>query len=401
MRIGLRSWGCIVRTRRRLEPAALALALALVFAAGAVSTAQAQTYSVLHSFQCAPDGAYPQAGLVADKAGNLYGTTIDGGTLGDGAVFKLTPGGTETVYSFTNTGGPVFPRPGVVVDAEGNLYGGSDGGPNGDGVIYEVTPTGSETTLYYFTGGNDGNAPLGSLVRDSTGNLYGTTGFGGGWGDGVVFKLNPSGHEMVLHDFYLSETDGANPEDGLTQDAAGNLYGTTMAGGQNNGGIIFKVTLSGTETVLHSFLGFPFDGSRPSGGRLLRDAAGNLYGATFAGGASNQGAVFKLTPSGAETVLFSFAGGKSGFYPYDGLVEDKASNLYGATSEGGSAQCACGVLFKINAADQELVLHTFAGSPTDGSYPNGGLISDSAGNIYGTTSQGGTNGCGTVFKMTP
>ena len=402
MKIGLESRGCSVRISRRALTAALALAVVVV--AGAVATAQAQSYSVLYSFQCGSDGAYPGAGLVQDKAGNLYGTTQSGGASSIGTVFKVNPSGTETVlHSFAG-----YPTDGqsantaLILDGSGNLYGATPaGGAANVGTVFKVAASGTESVLYSFTGAFDGNEPLGSLVRDTAGNLYGTTLGGGGWNAGVVFKLSPGGRETVLHDFNDIVTDGSNPQDGLIQDAAGNLYGTTVYGGVDNAGIIFEVTPTGTESVLHSFLGPPTDGAYPQGGKLVRDSAGNLYGALTVGGAYNHGAVFRLSTTATETVLLNFLGAKEGTFPLDGLTRDPAGNLYG-TAAGGSAQCNnCGIIFKLTTAGHEFILHSFAGGPGDGKFPYGGLIRDSSGNLYGTASQGGTYDCGIVFKMTP
>jgi uncharacterized repeat protein (TIGR03803 family) len=389
--------------------------LALVLAVGA-GVARGQTYSVLYSFQCPPDGGVPQAGLAQDKAGNLYGTTEFGGTgscnigtvPGCGTAFELTVSGSETVlHSFgVNPGDGQYPQASLALDSVGNLYGVTDeGGTYSNGTVFKVTPTGEETVLLNFTGGLEGATPQGGLVWDSSGNLYGTTQAGGGWNVGIVFKLNSSDREMPLHDFNGGTTDGASPSDGLIQDSTGILYSTTSEGGENNAGTVFEMSLGGTETLLHSFLGPPTDGAYPSGGRLLRDTGGNLYGATVGGGLYGNGTVFKLTPSRAETVLLSFPGSKLGATPLDGLAEDKAGNLYGTALSGGSAQCneggGCGVLFKLSPSGKEVVLHNFEGAPTDGQSPNGGLIRDFAGNLYGTTQEGGAHGCGTVFKMTP
>jgi uncharacterized repeat protein (TIGR03803 family) len=404
MKVDRQSHGLAVQMRAAVLTAALALI------AGAVSNAHAQAYSVLYSFQCTPDGAFPEAGLVEDNQGNLYGTTTGGGAFAIGSVFKVAQNGTETLlHSFA--GSPqdgADPRTGsLILDRAGNVYGVTDpGGTFSAGTVFEVSQDGSESVLYSFPGGFYGYGPVGGLAQDSHGNLYGTTEAGGGWDAGVVFKLNLAGREMVLHDFNDIATDGAEPEDGLIRDEIGDFFGTTYYGGVNNAGTVFEISPGGTETLLYSFLGPPADGANPESGKLLRDAAGNLFGATYLGGLFNQGAIFKLTDAGVETILFSFPGGKFGAYPYDGLAEDGLGNLYGTTSYGGaSSQCGatigCGVLFELATTGKELVLHTFANDATDGGYPNGGLIHDSTGALYGTTTAGGAYGCGTVFKMKP
>lgn len=371
------------------------------------------TYSVLHSFTGQPDGGHPFAGLVLDKAGNLYGTTSSGGTSDGGTVFKLDPTGKETVlYNFTGGADGGYPSQGeLILDAAGNLYGTAGmGGSGGFGVVFKLDSAGAETVLYNFTAGPDGGWPHAGVVRDAAGNLYGTAQTGGdltcgfGFGCGVVFKVDANGNETVLHDFE-GGADGVSPFGNLVLDTAGNLYGTTTAGGASNEGVVFKVDPIGTETVLHTFTGPDGGGST---GRLVRDAAGNLYGTTSGGGASKQGTVFKVDPSGKETVLYSFTGGTDGTAPITGLALDTEGDLYGTTDSGGnSPNCffGCGVVFKVDPTGKETVLHNFTG--TDGAQ---GLdvIRDAAGNLYGTTLEGGVSGCdvvfttdcGVVFKLT-
>lgn len=267
--------------------------------------------------------------------------------------------------------------------------------------------------LYSFRGKADGFNPNGSLLRDTAGNLYGTTYSGGTSGIcpvgcGTVFKVDSAGAHTVLHRFAGPPLDGRYPSAGLVRDAAGNFYGTTQLGGASDLGTVFKLDRTGTETVLYSFAGGT-DAGGPCA-TLIRDAAGNLYG-NSGGGAFGFGAVFKLDTTGTETVLYSFTGGTDGAGP-GGLVMDSAGNLYGATGAGGDpnfcAPSGCGTVFKLDSTGTLTVLYSFAGSP-DGAFPfpYASLIRDAAGNLYGTTSQGGgmaigcnsTNGCGTVFKV--
>lgn len=391
---------------------ALATAPALQARSADQSQARAGTYSLLYSFQCDPDGGYPQSALVRDSSGNLYGTTEAGGQYGYGTVFKVTPSGSETVlHSFTGPpsdgGHPQYGS--LTLDGAGNLYGVTpEGGAFSYGAVYEVTATGAQSVLYSFTGGSDGGAPYGGMARDSAGNLYGTTYLGGTYNSGVVFKLTHGGTESVVHSFGSSPTDGVFPTSNLTRDSSGNLYGTTQEGGAFSYGTVFEVSANGIETVLYSFKGPYVDGAGPVGGGLLRDTAGNLYGVTASGGAGGDGTVFKLTPGGTESVLFSFAyEGVGGAYPIDGLARDAAGNLYGTTVNGGSTGCGaggCGVLFGLTTAGKEFV-HNFRLSSSIGAfYPWGGVVGDSSGNLYGTLQQGGAYGvygCGAVFKFTP
>jgi uncharacterized repeat protein (TIGR03803 family) len=374
-----------------------ALALGAMFMTAAIGTpaAQAQTYSVLHSFEGPPtDGSVPVAGLIRDSAGNLYGTTASGGASNAGVVFKVDTTGAETVlYSFTGGADGSGPSAGLIRNSAGNLYGTtSDGGTSGRGVVFKLDTTGTETVLYSFTGEADGGYPSAGLIQDSAGNLYGTTEYGGASNDGVVFKVDTSGTETVLHSFRGG--DGATPFAGLIRDSAGDLYGTTYVGGASGLGVVFKLNKTG-ETVLYSFTGG--DGAYPGAG-LFRDSAGILYGTTLYG-ALDFGEVFMLDTTGAETVLHSFTGGTDGAYPYAVLIQGSAGNLYGTTYLGGTSNNA-GVVFKLDTTGTETVLYSFTGG-TDGGEPLAGVIQDSAGNLYGTTSGGGIDNHGVVFKLQP
>jgi uncharacterized repeat protein (TIGR03803 family) len=305
------------------------------------------------------------------------------------------------LYSFKNPPDGAVPYGRLVRDRAGNLYGTTDqNGAFGYGMVFKVDQRGNETVLHSFTGSPDGADPLAGLVRDKTGNLYGTTAGGGASGYGTVFKVDQRGKETVLYSF-TNSPDGAYPYAGLVRDKAGNLYGTTTGGGSSNVGTVFKVDPTGKETVLHSFT--YLDGAAPYA-PLVRDKAGNLYGTTSYGGSacfppSGCGTVFKLDTSGKETVLYSFTGSPDGAYPYAGLVRDKAGNLYGTTQEGGSS--GYGTVFMVDLTGKETVLYSFTNSP-DGAYPFAGLVRDKAGNLYGTTVYGGDSpclGCGTVFMV--
>jgi uncharacterized repeat protein (TIGR03803 family) len=303
--------------------------------------------TVLYSFTgTAGDGVAPLAGLVQDASSNLYGTTAGGGASGFGTVFQVSKTGKETVlYSFTGTGGDgATPQAGLVRDAKGTLYGATfGGGASGHGTVFMLDKTGKETVLYSFSGGTDGGNPyFGYLIRDGAGNLYGTTQVGGdtsggcgSGGCGVVFKLDKKGKETVLHTFTGTAGDGGWPFAGVARDANGNLYGTTQIGGVSGGGTVFMLDKTGKETVLYSFSGGA-DGGYPLAG-VVRDAKGNLYGTTEEGGASGLGAVFKVGRGGKETVLHSFNSSTDGGLPFGGVVRDAKGTLYGTTMNGGSA----------------------------------------------------------------
>jgi uncharacterized repeat protein (TIGR03803 family) len=393
-----------------------ALVVVLLSALFATASAQAQTFTVLYSFKGGADGAYPQAGVIRDTAGNLYGTTFYGGDptcsspfSGCGIVFKLDATRKETLlYSFTGQADGAHPAAGLIRDTAGNLCGTTGGGGDltcfngfGCGTVFKLDATGKETVLYSFTGSPDGLDPIAGLVRDAEGNLYGTTGGGGGGtcsgsGCGTVFKLDATGKETVLYNFGTGGADGAVPGSLLIRDAAGNLYGTTISGGASSLGTVFKLDSTGKVTVLHSFTGGA-DGETPDAGLIPNGA--DLYGTTANGGASGSGTVFKIDKTGKETVLHSFAGGADGEKPVASLIHDAAGNLYGTTEFGGTS--SRGTVFKLDATGKETVLHSFAGYPTDGSYPFAGLVRDAAGNLYGTTLGGGASGLGTVFKIAP
>jgi uncharacterized repeat protein (TIGR03803 family) len=374
----------------------------LTFAVIGTPAAQAQTYTVLHRFTGA-DGQSPSeyGHLIGDSAGDIYGTTVSGGASGAGVVFKLNKTTGETVlHSFTGGADGGLPQDGLIRDSAGNLYGTtSAGGESDGGVVFKVDTTGTETVLYNFKIGRGGAVPYTSLIQDSEGNLYGTTTRGGASRSGVVFKLNTTGTETPLYSF-TGGADGENPYSDLIPDSEGNLYGTTVGGGVSIWGVVFKLDKTGTETVLHSFTGGA-DGGFPLAG-VIRDSEGDLYGTTQSAGISLAGVVFKLDPTGTETVLYAFTGGADGAYPLGGLIRDSAGNLYGTASGGGASRQ--GVVFKLDPTGTETVLYNFTGG-ADGGFPQAGLTLDSAGNLYGTTYYGGSgpvaSGHGVVFMIQP
>jgi uncharacterized repeat protein (TIGR03803 family) len=269
-----------------------------------------------------------------------------------------------------------------------------------------LAPMGAEaaefTVLYRFTGGADGGKPSWGLVRDKEGNLYGTTNIGGLAGGGTIFKLDPHGHESVLYHFgtfgFLNT--GAEPS-GLIQDEAGDLYFTTAFESAYPSGTVSKVDLKGNRSVLYAFTGGS-DGAQPMAG-VVKDGAGNLYGTANKNNGNGSGVVFKLEPNGTESVLHYFGIGtqNDGAYPVAGVTLDKAGSVYGTTPDGG-AYVPDGTVFKVNTKGVERVLYRFGFLP-DGQIPNGGLIREAAGNLYGTTTYGGAGGgiggYGTVFKI--
>jgi uncharacterized repeat protein (TIGR03803 family) len=370
--------------------------------------ARAQTLTVLHSFTGGADGGSPETTLLRDANGTLYGTASVGGTggcgNGCGVVFKLDTNGTETVlYNFagypTDGSGP---SGSIARDKNGSVYGSAGGGTSTVGMLFKVDTAGRETVLYNFDRSErDGGYPNG-IILDSEANLYGAAG-GGLLGGGVIFKLESSGKEMSLYNF-TGKRDGVGPE-GVTRDVAGDLYGTTEEAGDfgcNNPygcGTVFRLDPAGAETTLYTFTGPPSDGAEPLAG-LVRDAAGNLYGTTGQGGSYGYGygTVFKIDTNGKETVLHNFAGGADGAEPRAAPILDAAGNLYGTTSDGGTGQCyngfqnGCGTVYEIDSSGREIVLYSFTNG-TDGSLPLAGLVRDAKGNLYGSTVLGSGTGC--------
>ena len=431
--------------------------LVLLFVGVLLGAAWAQKQSVLYSFckktNCV-DGAYPSAGLVFDQEGNTYGTTVNGGAYnstacytnfanGCGVVFKLDPAGKETVlHSFcaqANCADGANPYAGLIFDQKGNLYGTTEyGGAYGYGAIFKLTPKGKETVLYSFCAlglpCRDGAQPTAGLIFDRKGNLYGTAYYGGTDGQcgfnftcGVVFKLDSKGKETVLYSFCAQTycADGEGPVAGVVFDQKGNLYGTTLGGGGcgNNGGcgVVFKLTPQGKETVLYTFCAQSetcSDGAYPRV-PLVLDQRGNLYGTTWGGGLfgcggdSGCGVAFELTPEGKETVLYDFCALTNcidGDMPHAGLIFDQKGNLYGTTENGGAPRGG-GSVFRLTPEGKETVLYSLCWdiNCADGAAPLAGLVFDQKGNLYGTTSSGGVYdecrgqvaGCGVVFKLTP
>ncbi len=384
----------------RLRASSAALTLAVVLALGVVATAsQAWKFSDLYNFTGSSDGGYPFAPLIMDKAGNLYGTTYYAGSSYCGTVFKVDTSFTETVlYNFTCGADGGYPYGGLVMDKAGNLYGTTYyGGSSYCGVVFKVDTSNTETVLHSFTGGTtDGCYPFAGLVMDKAGNLYGTTSQSGASGYGTVFEVDTSDTESVLYSFAGGTTDGCYPYAGLVQDKAGNFYGVTEECGASGAGTVWKLSKKGTETVLYSFTGGS-DGGYPIYGAPIRDSEGNLYDTTEEGGTSGYGTVWKLSKNGTETVLHSFDyNGTDGAYPLGSVAMDKAHQIYGTTESGGTS--SYGIVFKIDKKGVEFVEHNFGYS--DGGYPFAGPILDAKGNLYGTTYLGGTDGYGTVWKIT-
>ena len=395
------------------------LALAAVLVSGLVATtsARAQTFGLLHSFNSS-HGADPNGALVQATNGDLYGTTVVGGTNNDGSVFKITPSGTLTMlHSFDATTDGEQPIGALIQGSNGNFYGTNSEGPIGGGSVFKITPGGTLTTLYSFCSlpdCADGDSPLGGLVEGTDGNLYGTTVFGGANDSGTVFRVTTSGTFTMLYSFCSQLNlkgycaDGGNIYAGLVQGTDGNFYGTTNVGGANGYGTVFRITPGGTLTTLYSFCAQTncADGASPQTG-LIQGTDGNFYGTTVEG--NNGGTIFKITVGGTLTTLNQFC--DSDIVPScpaspSGLIQGTDGNLYGTTRFGGSN--AQGTVFQMTPDGTLTTLHSFCATSgcKDGEEPLAGLVQDTNGSFYGTTYFGGThvgapctNGCGTVFSV--
>jgi uncharacterized repeat protein (TIGR03803 family) len=402
----------------------LAALAALILVAGA---ALAGTAKVVYSFAGEEDGEYPSTDLVVDGAGNLYGTTVQGGDFGGGTVFQLSRSGNTWVhtvlYSFTGGADGGQPYGGVTLDAQGNLYGaaviGGTGGvcvEDGCGVAYKLTNNGgtwTQTVIHDFTGGDDGYGPGAGVTLNKNGNLYGMTPTGGAYGLGTIYELRVDGQgnwkERVIHAFTGGADGGAASAGRLLPDANGNLYGVATVGGAHGAGTAFKLTHGPGATWTFRTL-YAFNGSPDAGfpyGALVPDNAGNLYGTTYYDGANDLGTVYRLSfRNGAwhERVLYSFQGGTDGASPISNVVFDQAGDLYGTTSEGGAPGCGCGTIFKLSRGPDgiwgESVAYAFTGTP-DGAFPYNGMVARPDGAFYGTTVHGGDDDEGSVYGFKP
>ncbi len=396
----------------------IVLVLGLSFPVWAPS-ASGQVYEKMFDFgqareaEAANKGKAPRAAMVQDSDGNFYGTTYFGGANDSGTVFKMTPSGAVTTLVELGNGASSprrLPVPALVKGSDGNFYGTTEqGGAIGFGTVFKMTPAGVMTTVVEFTGNgasNKGRSPAAALVQSGEGNFYGTTEFGGASNFGTVFKMTPGGVLTTLVEFTSNGASNKSrqPFAALVEGSDGNFYGTTKAGGANNLGTVFKMTPAGVLTTLVEFTGNGASnkGSRPFAG-LVQGSDGNFYGTTEQGGAIGVGTVFKMTPTGGVTTLVEFTGNgalNKGRFPLAALVQGSDSNFYGTASNGGANNL--GTVFKMTAAGvlTTLVEFTGNGASNKGEVPWAPLIQGSDGSFYGTTEQGGANNFGTVFKMT-
>ena len=391
-------------------------ALALVAVCGAIATAlPAQTFKTLHSFSGA-DGEYPAQGLMQATNGYLYGTTYEGGIYNEGTVFRITTSGKLTsLYSFcAQSNCPDGNDPsGLIQATNGNFYGTTyNGGVHNEGTVFEMSASGALTTMYSFCAQSDctdGAAPGPSegLVQATNGSFYGTTSVGvvGGLA-GTVFRITPGGKLTTLYAFCAQSgcPDGEYANAGLIQATDGNFYGTTDGGGvYGNYGTIFKITQSGKLTTLYSFCAQAgcTDGVYPVAG-VIQGSDGNFYGTTYGNPPSQYGTVFKITPSGTLTTLYTFCAQSKcadGASPWAGLIQATDGNFYGTTAGGGAK--GDGTIFKITPGGTLTTLYSFCAKSgcTDGMTPYGALVQDTDGTFYGTTYNGGVHKLGTVFSL--
>jgi uncharacterized repeat protein (TIGR03803 family) len=353
--------------------------------------------TTLYSFAGQPNAGFPHGGLLEAGDGNLYGTTTYGGAADFGAIFRISAGGRFTpIYSFNGLNDGRNPWAALIQASDGNLYGTTVHGGTGTndfGTLYRITPDGTFSRLHVFTGGNGGANPYGRLVQAGNGNFYGTTFNGGPRNYGTVFRLATNGSFVVLH--YFTYADGAGPLVGLVLAADGNLYGTTAFGGSAGNGTAYRITPNGAFSLLRSFPA-GYTGVKPLV-ELATANDGSLYGVTSQGGSSNLGTIFGIGTDGAFTSLHSFSAGTDDGQTPSSLVAASDGNLYGTTESGGTYDA--GTVFRITPDGVFTLLHSFTAG-NDGAHPWSGLVQARDGRLYGTTGDAGANGSGTAFRIT-
>jgi uncharacterized repeat protein (TIGR03803 family) len=381
-------------------------AIILLVLTGPFSRADAQTITALWPFTGGSDGAYPYGALIQGTDGNFYGTASGGGASGSGTVFRISASGTFTnLHIFQGSDG-MTPYGALAAGIDGNFYGTTyRGGASNNGTVFRISPSGTFTSLYSFGISIDGIRPQAGLVQGTDSNFYGTTEYGGAstncfGGCGTVFRMSPTGSLTNLHSF-SGRSDGSAPYGGLLQGSDGNFYGTTPVGGASNNGVVFWMSPSGTLTDIYAFTGIK-DGGFPED-KLVQGSDGNFYGTTYYGGLTNffngqgYGTVFRISPSGNLTNLHAF-NGSDGNFPEAGLVQGSDGNFYGTTS-GGPPNSSYGSAFQITPSGTLTLLYTF-NCCSYGTYPYAGLVQGSDGSFYGAIYSGGANGKGNIIKLT-
>jgi uncharacterized repeat protein (TIGR03803 family) len=377
-------------------------AIILVAVVGHPVENDAQTLTTLWQFGgSTSNGFQPHAGLVQGGDGYFYGTLYSGAQgnghgHGNGSVFQISAAGTfAQLYEFPATipeTNGASPNSVLVQGSDGNFYG-TTAPELTPATVFRITSQGTLSTLYAFSG----IEPEGGLVQGNDGNFYGTTTDGGTNNDGTVFRISSAGTLTTLHQLGTVATAGIDPVAGLVQGADGNFYGTTFAGGTNDDGTVFRISSAGTLSILYQFGTVASEGIQPDAG-LVQGSDGNFYGTTYDGGTNNFGTVFKITPQGTLATLHQFGAlPTDGVYPQAGLVQGSDGNFYGTTVYGGTY--GSGTVFRITSAGSLTTLYQFGGVATDGTVPLATLVQGSDGYFYGTTELGGTNNDGTVFRI--
>lgn len=381
---------------------AFSTALLLLLASSFGGASAKNSVDVLYRLQGGSEGCNP-GGMVSDAAGAFYGVAYNCGDANNGTVFRFTPGGKFRVLNdFADPHAGSHPQARLLLGPHGTLFGTAQmGGDGGQGTVFEVKKNGDLIVLHAFTGGADGGTPLGGLVSDAQGNLYGTASVGGKNNDGVVYKISHRGEYHVMHSFD-DLVDGSTPSGELLADGNGNFYGTTQKGTLTGAGDVYKIAADGKVTIIYAFAG-GHDGFLANGS-LIADAAGNLYGTTSAGGSVGIGIVFKIAPDGTETILHDFDGyqNKDGGRPLYGLAWGSDGALYGVTDVYDSFQGRdWGDIFRIDTAGDFQLLVKFPKDDKKGYVPSGALILGPDGNLYGTLDLSPPDNAGTVFELPP
>ena len=369
-----------------------------------------QPTGLLYNFAGSPNaGATPLAGLIQDPNGTFYGTTNAGGSRGLGTVFQMAPDGSTHMILHNFGGGSsdgANPDAALFQGSNGTLYGTTQaGGPSNVGTVFSMDPDGSGfTVLHSFSGGSSGGAiPHGGVIQGLDGKLYGTTSAGGSADLGTISRMASDGSGFtILHEFTAGAEDGADANGGLIQGPGGTLYGMTVAGGTGNSGTIFSIAPDGTAfTLIHVFSSGTSDGGYPFGA-LIRGGDGTLYGTTRAGGSTDLGTVFRIAPDGSGfTILHNFTGNPTdGAHPFAGLIQGSDDKLYGTTVNGGTNRVV-GTIFQLaHDGSTYSVQHVFDVDPSDGALPFASVLQARDGTLYVTTSQGGANSNGAVYRLT-
>ena len=406
----------VARNKAKRLSGAASIFAAMPFAAGAAGLLASATSAsadvsetILHTFAGGTDGSDPLCPLIQASDGSYYGTTSGGGDAkGDGTVFKIDPSGTYSVlYRFgASQNDGASPNGGLVEGSDGNLYGTTlAGGTSQYGTVYKLTPTGTETVLHSFAGGTDGSGPIGEMVFGSDGLLYGTTyGNDSSSADGTIFSLGTDGGDYAVQYSFASKptVSGEHPLAGLTPDGSGKFYGTTSIGGANNAGTVFLFTSgspSGSLSLVHSYADRSVhdDGQDGSYAPVVLDGQGDIYGTTSIGGNFAEGTFYEITPSKTESILHNFIKQEDGETPYGGVIFANDGNFYGTLNGGGAN--GEGAVYQMTTQGTYTSVYDFTTATSDGNAPFRGLLEDEDGSLLGTTPTGGSSNNGVIYKL--